>query len=126
MIYCIFLSVTGIMGLLTLIFYTWYLAWCFYDSFSIRSTALALIYPGACLFTCLVYAWGMGAEDVSDVLKWITVVILAFCCAITIAVAAYFSIKKYRKEGYAPNYAAFLVVCGYSAILAGGSALLAF
>ena len=44
-----------------------------------------------------------------------TIVLL---CGVALTIGAFVSIKKYRKEGYKPNHAAFMAVLIYSLALA--------
>ena len=86
------------------------------------SAFLSLIIPAIYTPSAFATAWGLGLTAPSNAK---TVVLIAdfVMFAASVAAAALFSIKKYREEGYKPNYAAFLIVAGYSFILTFGSAL---
>ena len=83
-----------------------------FDAMSLLSLVMPVIYSVSAIAT----AWAVGMTSPYTAKTVVLISDLAMFI-VTIVVAALFSIKKYRDEGCEPNYAAFLIVAGYSFIL---------
>lgn len=83
----------------------------------IGSLALASIIPLLCLFPIGVTTWALRQTVVSPLLRHGGIGGVIVLSIVTIALSALFSIKKYRKDGLTPNYAAFGFSCFYVSLV---------
>ena len=99
-------------GLLVMLVWLWVLMWSGLYDFDWLD--LLGTYPTAViLFLEIIILFGCRSE-VSGTAAWITFIVVCAMSVISMAVAGWFSIAKYRIEGCEPNYAAFVIACVYS------------
>lgn len=91
---------------LWVLMWSWLADFDWLDLLGTYPTAVILILEIIILFGC--------RSAVSGTAAWITFIVVCAMSVISMAVAGWFSIAKYRIEGYEPNYAAFVIACVYS------------
>lgn len=107
-IYCMMCAI----GLLVMLFWFWTAFWLWLDDFDWLD--LLVTYPTLVILFVEIFLSLYYQSEVRGAAAWITFIVVCAMSVISMAVAGWFSIAKYRIEGYEPNYAAFVIACVYS------------